>query len=801
MIYMSNLSNNEDELETVDIDFTEEPIIPEVVKEARDRGVIISTFEGMTDEEYQQLSDLRNEQVSGLPSHCGLTWDENGDLLEFHTLDEDGNVLMVEYLQETSYGPEPFMSVMSDNLIIPSGLISRKLNSPIARAASGTDRAGNGNGGVQCYWTLNSQANNSSTIQVNEGAYAAYQHAWQCSNCQTHGWNNGAYGGWSAKATVSVSNSVPGYNWSESVVHVAPDSYTIRTIAHAADGSLRTALGAELYIASPTGWSPAQYTAVRYDFDINPISKPTKGTVTLTARTNSSLTFSWSGFNFGVGGTWGKYQQGFSEESWQDCGQSTSITRTGLAANTTKTMCIRLMDQRGYACDTVYCAATTLPNAPSVGTIKVTSATASSVTCSVSGFQFAAGSTWGFYAWKRTIDPAWTHTGQTASFTYSGLKPKTAYTFEALLQNNYGYNSAITSVSYTTPIPPAPSVANSNFRVTATTATTCTVAWNAATSGGHGATISKYYVGSNAFLTWKDVGIVYTYTFTGLTPNTVYDAASGKGPLLKCQDNYGTQSAYKAIACTTPKPTAPNKGTITLAFMDHKSAKITWTGFSVNAGAKVTKYQQCLSTETVWTDCGTGLTLTRTGLLPNTKYTLKVRLVDNYGTASAEATTTFTTFPALPTVTKPVITKIEYDRVTATFSGTVGAGAVLNGYVLNIYTAAGVYIKGSGFQSMPITITGLSPLTSYKIAAVIFDNMVNRPTGDGAAANTSGSYVVSAQVSFTTTEEQAKIKIKTTASAHQLGKLWFKDDKNVQRKVKYIYVKQADGTYRRNKTL
>ena len=76
---------------------------------------------------------------------------------------------------------------------------------------------------------------------------------------------------------------------------------------------------------------------------------PSKGTVTVGNITESSAIFSWSGFEFGAGATWGYYRYSTDGSNWTSCGTDVMATLTGLSANTSYTFYVQLVDNYGQA--------------------------------------------------------------------------------------------------------------------------------------------------------------------------------------------------------------------------------------------------------------------------------------------------------------------------------------------------------------------------------------------------------------------------------------------------------------------
>lgn len=177
---------------------------------------------------------------------------------------------------------------------------------------------------------------------------------------------------------------------------------------------------------------------------------PTRGTVSVSSKTYNSITYSWSGFSFGEGGTWGKYQYSYDNSSWVDAGQNTSHTRSNLSPNTNYTLYVRLVDNYGTASAVAYVTGTTDKlDAPTTGTVTVGNITESSAIFSWSGFGFANGTTWGYYRYS-TDGSNWTSCGTDVVATLTGLLTNTSYTFYVQLVDNYGQASPSAYVTFKT---------------------------------------------------------------------------------------------------------------------------------------------------------------------------------------------------------------------------------------------------------------------------------------------------------------------------------------------------------------
>ena len=193
-------------------------------------------------------------------------------------------------------------------------------------------------------------------------------------------------------------------------------------------------------------WSPT----VSFTVTTKKPAAPTKGSVTVSSKTYNSITYSWSGFSFGAGGSWGKYQYSYDNSNWVDTGQNTSHTRSNLNPNTSYTLYVRLVDNYGTASAVASVAGTiNKPAAPTVGTISVSNITPFGATFSWSGFSFGAGATWGHYRYS-TNGSNWTSCGTDVMATLTGLSANTSYTFYVQLVDNYGTASASATVTFKT---------------------------------------------------------------------------------------------------------------------------------------------------------------------------------------------------------------------------------------------------------------------------------------------------------------------------------------------------------------
>lgn len=187
----------------------------------------------------------------------------------------------------------------------------------------------------------------------------------------------------------------------------------------------------------------------------------------------------------------------------------------------------------------------------------------------------------------------------------------------------------------------------------------------------------------NGGTTWTDAGVDLpntgggstSFTIGGLSPNTTYSIK-----IRHRRDWNQVYSSGTTVSVTTNKPAAPTKGTVSVSSKTYNSITYKISGFAFGPGGTWGAYQWS-SNNSSWTSIGSSTTFTRSGLSPNTSYTTYVRLVDNYGSASASASVAATTNkPALPTVSTLALVSKTYNSITVRMSGAYGAGHPSNLY-------------------------------------------------------------------------------------------------------------------------
>ena len=194
-------------------------------------------------------------------------------------------------------------------------------------------------------------------------------------------------------------------------------------------------------------------------------------------------------------------------------------------------------------------------------------------------------------------------------------------------------------------------------------------------------TLIQYSLNGGAWTdTGKDLGTTgggtTSFTIGGLSPNTAYTIK-----VRHRRDYTQTYSNEVSLSATTNKPSAPTVGNPSAGSITYNSAKISLASSTPGAGASIS-YYQISSNNSSWTTVSFPYTLS--GLSPNTSYTRYVRCVDNYGTASASKSVSFTTLkPSAPTLNSLSPTP-SLNSISVTANATAGSGASISKYMWRI---------------------------------------------------------------------------------------------------------------------
>ena len=217
--------------------------------------------------------------------------------------------------------------------------------------------------------------------------------------------------------------------------------------------------------------------------------------------------------------------------------------------------------------------------------------------------------------------------------TRTGLNPNTTYTFYYRFKRKYnGVWSEAVSFTATTKYPNVPS--KGSVSLSSVTSNSAVVSWSGFSLGDMATDYS--YQTSNDEKNWTDQGKATSLTLSNLKANTNYKF------YVRMVDNYGQPSLAASTSFTTLNPEKPNVGGIECTRLTPFGGMFSWHGFSVNEGATIDHYEYSLDNSN-WINVGTDTQINLGNLSPETSYTLYVRIVDNFGSKSDNATFNFKT--------------------------------------------------------------------------------------------------------------------------------------------------------------
>src|SRR5271157_3602728 len=302
---------------------------------------------------------------------------------------------------------------------------------------------------------------------------------------------------------------------------------------------------------------------------------------------------------------------------------------------------------------TIQASSTTVPSAPTgltptAGNTQVLLnwvAPASNGGSPITGYKVYQGTTTGGETLLATL-------GVVLTYTSTGLTNLQIYYFQVSAVNAIGEGPRSTEVS-ATPSNVIPPTAPQSLTATAGN-TQVILNWLAPASNG-GSAITGYNVysgttsGGETLL--ANLGVVLTYTATGLTNGQIYY-------FQVSAVNIAGEGARAAEVSATPA-TVPGAPTLTVATPGNAQVALTWTAPGSNGGSAITGYSVWLSkttgTEVLNVTIGNVLTYTVTGLNNGQIYYFKVAAINIMGTGalSAEMSTTPATVPGAPTGLAP----------------------------------------------------------------------------------------------------------------------------------------------------
>jgi chitodextrinase len=330
---------------------------------------------------------------------------------------------------------------------------------------------------------------------------------------------------------------------------------------------------------------------------------------------------------------------------------TTSFTVTGLTCGTSHSLAVEAVDAAGNfsnrALSTITqttspCASdTTAPSAPT--NLHTTGSTATSITVSWN----ASTDNVGVSGYGRYLNGSLASSGTGTTYTFGSLTCATSYDLAVDAYDAATNRSAKATIAASTAACPAggdttaPSIPT-NFRVTGTTSSSITVAWNASTDN---VGVTSYGLYNGAVLTGSATST--SATFNGLPCNSSQTLAVDASDAAGNRSGKATLSAATSACPTdTTAPSTPTNLRVTGA--TSSSITVAWNASTDNVG--VTSYG--LYKAGTLTGSTTTTSATFNGLPCNTTQALAVDAADAAGNRSGNATLTAST-SACPDTTPP----------------------------------------------------------------------------------------------------------------------------------------------------
>jgi chitodextrinase len=461
---------------------------------------------------------------------------------------------------------------------------------------------------------------------------------------------------------------------------------------------------------SPTSQGRAATTLPSED-TIAP-STPTNVSVGATTTTTVALSWTASTDNVGVAG----YKILLDGEEMNETADQTSLTITGLSANTSYSITVKAFDEAGN--DSV----------PSVAVTARTSTTTDTTRPSPpNGFVSSdITSTSVVLSWNASIDNVGvagyivfkdgTSIGDTSAttFTATSLNPSTSYGFVVKSVDTGGNISLGSAALYVTTTeivdneaPSAPAtITASNL-----TSTSVTLSWGAATDN---IGVTNYYVYRNS-VRIAILNNVLTYNATGLAASTSYNfdirAVDGAG-------NLGAASPTRTVTtpanADTQRPTTPQ--TLAATNISMTTLTLNWSASTDNVG--VTGYEVYRNNARVSTVTGT--TYNATNLQAGTAYSYYVIALDQAGNKSnGSAVLTVTTAPDVSVQPPSAPSELQVidstlSSITIKWTSPSSQPNGLSGYVV-LYNGNELPVAANTTQTV---VTGLTSNTMYQFTVV-----------------------------------------------------------------------------------
>ncbi len=323
----------------------------------------------------------------------------------------------------------------------------------------------------------------------------------------------------------------------------------------------------------------------------------------------------------------------------------------------------------------------------------------------------------------------------TYTISITGLSPSTTYHVRAYAINSVG-TAYGDDVSFTTDPPPYTLATVSTTSATSVTSSTASTGGNVTSDGGASVTAKGVCYSTSSGPTLSD-NYTTNGTETGSFTSNLTDLSASTMYYVRAYATNAAGTAYgNEISFSTPvEAGAPQLTTTSASSITTTTAtsggNITDDGDGAGPHT-ITAKGVCWSTtinpttSNSKTSDGTGTgsySSSLTGLTPCTTYHIRAYATNSAGFTAYGADKTFTTGSVLPgvsttTLTSPTSTSVSTGgTVSGDCSSTVTERGVVYGTSTNPTTSGSKIISGSGSGSYTISITGLTPCTTYFIRA------------------------------------------------------------------------------------
>lgn len=415
----------------------------------------------------------------------------------------------------------------------------------------------------------------------------------------------------------ATKTAAPSFSWSWDTTGAADGSHTVKSTATYKNN--RTVSDSVVVRVQNTVSPPADSTAP---------SVP--GSFTAASVGDTSITTTWTGSTDNIAVTgYNLYKNGVLV---QQVGSTIrTYTYGGLTAGTPYSLSIEAFDAMGNKSAKSTISASTLSPPPPPPPSLLAPANLHLVDATEFTLAVAWDAVSGAQGYKVAVSPAsapsdtdYFDVGNTLSYTVANLTPDTDYEVDVIAYSGsilspWAGRETMTTDAPPAPPPPATLDVPGNFRITATTETTVTIAWSAV-ANAIGYTVGIALASTPNSVTTTNAGTALSYTFTGLTAGTSYQ--------VKVRAYNDTiQSAFTTVlaATTTAAPTglvAPTN--LRVLAVTSSSIQFAW-----NAVAGATDYRAAISPKsnpsaTTYSDTGGATSKTFTGLAANTVYQVDV---------------------------------------------------------------------------------------------------------------------------------------------------------------------------------